>query len=137
MNDLRVEPGALRDFDPCTCCGHPTRALEGFVYLGPEPRAAYAVRWTPASPPHGAVVDLVLGAWGHGSGPGERRLVSLRYGPGPQGNGFRVVDARSSPGVAAQATRRDEVVGRPLGDEVMGLLDAIWIQDPRVPPSGV
>jgi hypothetical protein len=53
------------------------------------------VQWTLGAPEHDVNIDLIIGAWGEGTGPQDRVLVSVLYRPSPSGGSFMVVDAES------------------------------------------
>jgi hypothetical protein len=88
------------------------------------------------APKHDVNIDLIIGAWGEGTGPQDRILVSALYRPSPEGGSFMVVDAESrferKSELCGRAIRRAEVVGMPFASEVFSLLDGVWLHDPRV-----
>ena len=134
---VEVEPLGAKDTGPCDCCGSATRRVRGFVHYGPATEAAYFVGWTPGAVlRHGATFDLVLGAWGEGTGPGDRVAVSVAFKVTARGPEFMVVDATGRPHVTAtmveRALTRAEVIGTATAARVFAVLDAIWVGDPRI-----
>jgi len=81
-------------------------------------------------------IDLIVGAWGDGTGPQDRALVSVLYRPSPGGGSFMVVDAESrferKSELCGRAMLRAEIVGTPFAPEVFALLDGVWLGDPRI-----
>lgn len=135
--EYEVEPmGAAEGL--CACCGAASRAIWGVVHLqGAETVASYFVNWTPgaALAAHPANMDIILGAWGEGTGAADRVGVSLLYSEGENGPGVQVIDARSrkfakNPLLGA-ALGRDEVMDTPVAQSVFGIFDAVFLQDPR------
>lgn len=122
----------------CTCCGNTTRTVWGEISADGHPVAVYYASWTVGSAKHLPNFDLILGAWGSGTEPTDRVLVSLVYRPDANGGSFMVTDGDTRPAndpkLCGRALRRVEVVGTPLAQEVFGLIDAIWLQDPRIEP---
>jgi hypothetical protein len=97
--------------------------------------ATYFVQWTVRSPQHYPHFDFVIGAWGEGTRPDDRVLVSLLYRPGPDG-GVMVVDSAGRPAddraLCGHALSREDVVGSALAANAFALFDAIWLQDARI-----
>jgi hypothetical protein len=133
VGGLLVEPAEEMLAGPCPCCGDATRSLCGLIFKDDCAHAAYFVRWTPGRVPHhGAAFEIVLGAWGEGTGPADRLAVALELAPGEAGPGFRVVDAGPKEGLAERGLRRDEVVGTPIARDVFEIVDAVWRDDARI-----
>jgi hypothetical protein len=128
----------------CECCGAERRAIWGVVHVaGAETVASYFVTWVPgkALAEHAAHMDLILGAWGEGTGAGERVAVSLVYSAEAQDSEMararrvQVIDAASrkiakNPLVGA-ALGPDDVMGSPLAKTAFGIFDAVMTQDAR------
>jgi hypothetical protein len=120
---------------PCDCCGKMSRVVWGGIATKKSTVAAYYVQWTVNAPQHDANIDLILGNMDDDSTPSERVLVSLLYRARPSG-GVMVIDGTGRPvddrEICRQAMKRDEVIGTPLAADVFALVDAIWLQDPRI-----
>jgi hypothetical protein len=135
---LTVELSGSSDHGPCECCGNNSRTVWGDINAGPRTAAVYYVQWTLTRVlDHGANFDLVLGPWGPGTCPTDRRVVAVAYRLIDGGPQFMVIDAAGRPvaksgKLASEALRRDQVVGTPLAPEVFAMLDAIWLGDSRI-----
>lgn len=120
----------------CECCGKVSKTICGEVAIPNKTLAVYFVQWTLGSAEHAPNIDLVLGPWGADSDPGERVLISLAYDPGPDGGGFTIIDSETrpanSPKLCGKALKREDVIGTPFAQEAFQLVDAIWLDDPRV-----
>ena len=93
MGNLEVEPTGQSEYGPCSCCGHMSRTLSGYVHLGDVTLASYVVHFTPGHVVDlGVNMDLVLGKWGDGTGRSDRYVVSLLYRLAPD-PGVMVIDA--------------------------------------------
>ena len=132
--DLKVEPTGAKESGPCACCGDRSRRVWGFVHAGAATLAAYFVSWVPGKPEHDASFDLVVGPWGDGTSPQDRRAVSLTYRASARS--FMVVDAASrpvnDPAVAAIALSREDVVDRPIAQQIFAITDAIFDKEERI-----
>jgi hypothetical protein len=133
MGNVEIEVGK-ESGGVCDCCGNETRTIWGYARDDGEPRAAYYVQWTRGAPQHWANFDFLIGTWGV-KGVHDRRLVAWVYNP--EVESFMLTDAAQRPtassSLCAQALSRAEV----LADEELlatarRLLDAVWLQDPRV-----
>lgn len=95
----------------------------------------YYVQWTVDSPSHDPNFDLVIGPWGEEAETDQRVLVSLLFRPGPLG-GFMVINGAGRPpdirSLCRRALTRAEVIGTWLAEEAFQMVDAIWLQDPRI-----
>src|SRR5262245_21851650 len=117
---LTVEPTGETETGIRECCGHTSRRSWGLVYRNEYPHAAYFVHWTHGHvAQEGATWDIVLGRWGDETSATDRfaaRLLS-RHG---ETNDFMVVDGYPTAMVslAAVSLRRNEIVGRPLAQEI-------------------
>ena len=134
---LRVEPTDSRDFGPCACCGSETRRVWGFVRSPSGTAAAYFVQWAVGRvADHGALFDLILGAWGEGATAANRVLVTLDYRLTDTGPAFMVIDSVSRPAakneVVGRALARTEVVGQPVAQQAFAVADAVLAGDARV-----
>ena len=120
----------------CDCCERTSKTIWGDLGTDQTALAVYYVSWTVAAPEHHPKIDLIVGAWGDGTDPENRILVSLLFRPAADGGSFMVVDANdrltSYRSVCGRAMRRAEVVGTPLGEEIITLVDALWASDPRI-----
>ena len=58
------------------------------------------------------------------------------YEPGPDGGGFTIIDSEARPAnnpkLCGKALKREEIIGTPFAQEAFQLVDAIWMQDPRI-----
>lgn len=122
----------------CACCGAVSRSIWGVVHLvGAETVASYFATWTPGAvlAAHPVNMDVILGAWGEGTGAADRVGVSLLYAEAGGGPALTVIDAKSgklakNPLVGA-ALGRDEVMDTPVAGTVFGIFDAVVAQDAR------
>jgi hypothetical protein len=116
----------------CACCGNVTKTVWGRVSDRERSVAMYYVQWTAGSPDHHPNFDLIIGAWGDGTGPADRVLVSMLHLPG----GVTVIDGAGRPPdtrrLCGRALRREEVIGTPLATNASALFDAVWLQDDRI-----
>lgn len=126
----------------CDCCGQPAIRAEGRLLYLEAPLARYAVRWRPADPWHPARHILYLGDWtghdGTGSGNDRRAVAVADYRGGPD-HGFHLRDDAASLTRALDPwrphhVRRADAIGRPLGERIFAMLDAIHVKDPRLAP---
>ena len=96
----------------------------------------YFVQWTVGAPSHWPNFDLIIGEWGERASADDRVLVALRYHAETQGGGFMVVDSGDRPAAASElygaALRRDDVIGQDIATRAFDIVDAIWMQDPRI-----
>lgn len=137
MNALDVEPTGSKNFGPCSCCGHHSRTVWGFVHRGGVTEAAYWVHWSLGKvDEHGAHLSLVVGKWGDNASPEDRQEVSVLFHRDQDGPAFMITDPTRRDGrehqLAARVLQRHEVVGKPLASIVFGILDAIWLYDGRI-----
>jgi hypothetical protein len=125
----------------CDCCAAPTRSVWGVVHLaGAETVASYFVTWIPEAEgvlaPHPANVDMILGAWGEGTGAADRVGVSLLRTQGAAGPAVKVIDAAprkfARNTLVGAALGADEVIGTPLAESVFGIFEAVFAQDRRL-----
>ncbi len=122
----------------CDCCAKTSRSIWGVVHRsGAETVASYVLQWTPGADlaAHPANLDLILGAWGEGTGAADRVAIALQYGDGVNGPGVSAIDAKPrriarNPLVGA-ALNRDEVIGTPVAQAVFDIFDAVFLQDAR------
>lgn len=120
----------------CKCCGKPTKTLWGYIDIHEQTMAAYYVHWTIGSAHPTSNFDLIVGPCDDDADPKRRQLVSLLFQPSTSGGSFNIIDSESRPAndpeLCGRALTRAEVVGTPLAKEVSELIDAIWLQDPRI-----
>ena len=120
----------------CECCNRQTRTFWGGVsVVDGEPVAVYYVHYATDSAEPPPVIDVVIGPWGDQDPPKDRVLVSMAYKPGA-GGGLMVVDAAGRPAdvrtLCGRALARAEVVGTPLAKLVFDVVDAVFLEDPRI-----
>lgn len=138
MAEYEVEPlGETAGL--CDCCTAATRSVWGVVHLaGAETVASYFVTWAPETVPtaHPANVDMILGAWGEGSGAADRVGVSLLRTPSATGPAVKVIDAAprkfAKNTLVGAALGPEEVIGTPLAENVFGIFEAVFAQDRRL-----
>lgn len=120
----------------CECCGKISKTICGDVSIPEKTLAVYYVQWTVGSAEHFPNIDLVLGPWEAGADPSERVLIALVYDAGPDGGGFTIIDSEARPAnnraLCGRALKREEVIGTPFAEEAFQLIDAIWLDDPRI-----
>jgi len=138
-SDLEVER-AGESGGTCDCCGNESRTVWGNVHERDGGTvASYFVQWTVGRPiaEHPANFDLILGSWGDGTSVDDRYAVSLLYAEDEDGPSVMVIDATDAPrdmsDLAGSALRRDEVIGTPLAAAAFAIVDAIFLQDGRLP----
>jgi hypothetical protein len=133
-----VEAVGSNDHGPCECCGNRSRTVWGCLRSGGRLVASYFVQWTLTRVhDHGANFDLVLGRWGEGTSPADRKIVAVAYRIIDGAPQFMVIDAADRPvaksgKLAAAALRRDQVIGTPLATDVFAMLDSVWLSDDRI-----
>jgi hypothetical protein len=120
----------------CECCGRVSKTIWGDISLQGDSVAVYFIQWTMGASEHYPNVDIVFGAWGEGTDPGQRVLVSMLFRPAADGGSFMVIDGDGRPSdnreLCGRALKRIEVIGTSLAQEAFALVDAIWLQDPRI-----
>ncbi len=139
------KPPSAYDVEPttqtqgrCDCCGCENRTFVGWVHRATgETAAAYFVYFSPEHLAEaGASLDFIIGAWGDDSRAADRMAVSLLYREQEHGPELMVVDATDRPVAASDlvghALTRAEVIGTPLAPIVFDIVDAIFLQDPRL-----
>jgi hypothetical protein len=92
---LTIEESGESLFGPCDCCGQMSSRVWGFVYERDAATAAYYVEWTPGHAVTSATFDLIIGAWGEGTGVSDRQAASLNFRKLESGPAFMVTDARN------------------------------------------
>jgi hypothetical protein len=138
MANLRLEFDETnqRQFGPCECCGNMTSRVWGYVYEDETSLAVYYVEWTPGHDEAGAAFDLILGKWGDEATAADRWASSLEFRNIESGASFRVVDASkrwiAKSSLIGRVLDRDEIIGRPVADEIFAICDAIYDCDPRI-----
>lgn len=138
MNAYEVEPDADLVSGVCDCCGNVSRKITGFVHENDATISGYSLHWTVGCfPDHPANIDLVMGHWGEAASSEQRFLVSLLLTLRDCRPDVLVIDAGDRPiarqhELVSRALRRDQVIGTPLATEVFALIDAIFLDDPRV-----
>ncbi|HLH05026.1 MAG TPA: hypothetical protein VKX25_19820 [Bryobacteraceae bacterium] len=133
---LQINPGDQKTFGPCECCGNLTRRIWGYVYELETPLATYFVEWTPGHDEQDAYWDLIIGKWGEDTGPEDRVAVALAYRVLESGPSFMVIDAATrrlaTGALASRALQREEVIGTELAQTVFGIVDEVFLHDPRL-----
>lgn len=119
----------------CDCCGAPARRIEGSLLHREEPVGRYTARWRPGERDHACRFVLYLGDWG-GRRPGERSVAAADLVPGLAG-GFVLRDdtprlMRALAPWRPRFVRRAEAIGKPLGQRIFALLDAVVVKDQRL-----
>jgi hypothetical protein len=114
-----------------------SRTVSGYLHRGSATEAAYFVQWTLGQVDrHGAHFDLIIGKWGEGTTASDRCAVSLELRRTDSGPAFMVIDSVQRPvgssDLVARALSRSEVIGTPLASAAFEMVDAIWLQDPRI-----
>lgn len=136
-SEFDVEPLG-ETFGVCECCGAARRAIWGVVHAaGAETVASYFVTWVPdvSLSKHAAHMDLIVGAWGEGTGAQDRVAVSLQYRHGGQGVELAVIPSAgrkiAKNPLVGVALGPDDVMGSPLASTAFGIFDAVMGQDMR------
>lgn len=123
-------------FGICKCCGRKSKTIWGDLSDSEITQAVYFVQWIVDAPEHLTNIDLVMGRWGEDAGPDNRILVSLLFQPGNDGGSFMIIDGEGRPAdsrtLCKRALRRAEIIGTPMASEVFGLVDALWLTEPRL-----
>ncbi len=131
-----VETSGSNDFGPCSCCGHMSRTVWGYLNREDQTVAVYYVQWTLGRLDHGANFDLIVGPWDSDSSADDRSVVAVAYRLTPKGPQFMVIDALERPAakstLAKTALKRGQVIGTPLAAEIFAMVDAIWLHDGRI-----
>lgn len=135
MGQLVIET-AGENSGVCACCGHETRTVWGYVREADRTIAAYFVQWTVGMPKHRPTFDFLVGTWGDDS-VRDKQLVSWMFDSRSPAGGFMVVDSSDRPAarseICAQALTRNQVTAnRELMDRARSLIDAVWLDDPRL-----
>jgi len=133
---IEYEATNQAEFGPCPDCGEMTKRVWGWVHRCDVVIAAYFVEWTPSHPQQDATFDLIVGEWGEGAGPQNRKAVSVGYRVMETGPSFMVQDAKarkvgSSP-LVSEALDRKQVIGQPIAENVFAICDAVYLGDPRI-----
>ncbi len=134
MASLNVEPTGEATF-VCDKCGFSGRRVWGEVLDVSEcTLAVYYVSWVGECQGDLPRFDLIIGGWGEGTGPADRRVATVEFNVVDSGPAFRVIDAdeHSYSSLAATALRRDDIVNQPQAEKTFDILDAIWRGDARV-----
>jgi hypothetical protein len=120
----------------CDCCGNTSKTIWGEISTPEKSIAVYYLQWTIGSAKHYPNLDLIIGRWGDGAKPEHRQMVSLLFRPDDDVGQFMVIDSEprlvDRRELCARALRRDEVVGTSIAKDAFEIVDAIWLQDPRV-----
>ena len=113
-----------------------TQRVWGYVNRGETTIAAYFVEWTPGHLASPANFDLILGAWGEGTGPKDKKAVALDLRRTENGPWFTVTDAKSRPiatsPLVGEALGREQIIGKPIADTVFAICDTVLLQDHRL-----
>jgi hypothetical protein len=133
---LEFDAENQREFGPCPHCGQMTKRVWGYAYQSEQAIAAYFVEWTPLHEPLDAIFDLIVGQWGDETDASNRRAVSVAFRMLESGPSFMVQNAKerkvASSELISNALSRQEVLGTPLADTVFGIIDLIYLADPRL-----
>jgi len=136
-SNIVVEPTGSKELGTCPCCGRRSRRVWGQAHSGGKTLAAYFVHWTVGHiPDQGANIDLIIGNWGEGATPEERKAVALAYRLLDSGPSMMVIDANTRPfsssELVGQVLYRDDVIGSPIARNAFAIADAILEQDDRI-----
>jgi hypothetical protein len=133
---LAINPDDQQSFGPCKCCGNMTQRVWGYVNQDEATIAAYFVEWTPGHVENPANFDLIVGAWGPGTSPKDKKAVSLDLRRTDAGPWFTVIDASKRPvatsSLVGEALSREQVIGKPIADTVFSICDTVLLQDHRL-----
>ena len=125
---IEIEPAAMKPSGRCACCGKAKHTAWGFVYDDDAPRACYFVEWVAGHAVATARFDVVVGRWSDDTTESDRTAVSLDYNAGA----FELADAAGRPAAeVGRATKKDDVAGTPLADEVISISRAVLEADVR------
>ncbi len=120
----------------CDCCDRTTVRVWGYIRRDGSATASYFVEWTrDGVDDHGAFFDFIIGNWGDGTSSADRAVASLEFRRIDEAPQFSVIDAatrRDFSSLAGSVLSRAEVIGTPLASMLFGLVDAVWLQDPRI-----
>jgi hypothetical protein len=139
MPSYDVEPDVDQTSGVCECCSNISRQITGFVHELDATRAGYSVHWTVGRfPDHPANIDLIVGGWGEDGTPDQRYVVSMLLTVRDDRPDIIVIDAKDRPiarkaDLVGRALDRNEVIGTPRAKEIFDLIDAIFLNDPRLP----
>lgn len=77
-----------------------------------------------------------MGTWGDGTTSEDRAAIALEFRRVEGAPWFSLIDAEGRPAARSSISRggfrRKEVVGTRLATHAFTLIDAIWLQDPRI-----
>lgn len=135
--NITIEPGEESPPTTCDCCGNQTKTIWGYAYENDSALAAYFVQWTSGRKDHYPNFDFLIGTWGDES-VNDKVLVSWVYNATHEhGGSYMVIDSTNRPAASSnlcsRALSRNEVINN---GELIGIskeiLDAIWVNDPRI-----
>lgn len=134
---LEIEPMG-ESTGKCACCGGRARSIWGIVHrVEAETVASYFVTWVDgvALADHPANIDLIIGAWGEGTGGEDRVAVSLKCTVNESVPAMIVIDAAdrkiANNPLVGVALNREEVMGTPVAKHAFDISDAVVWQDQR------
>lgn len=121
----------------CDHCGFPARRVEGRLVHREEPAGRFTVRWRPGRVDHPAQHVLYLGDWTRRGGMQDGPAVAVADYRGGEGYGFYLRDdaevlLRALKPWRPRFVRRADAIGKPLGETIFALLDAIHVKDSRL-----
>ena len=121
----------------CDCCRQPARSAEGRLVHREEPLGRFTVRWLPGVPDHPARHVLYLGDWNRRGGMDDGPAVAAAEYQGGASHGFYLRDDTPQILTALKPwrphfIRRADAIGKPLGEVLFAMLDAIHVKDPRL-----
>jgi hypothetical protein len=121
----------------CDCCGLPARSAEGRLVHREEPLGRFTVRWRPGVPEHAARHVLYLGDWNRKGGMDDGPAVAAADYMGGESHGFYLRDdtpviLKALKPWRPHFIRRADAIGKPLGEVLFAMLDAIHVKDPRL-----
>jgi hypothetical protein len=133
---LTIYPENQASFGPCECCGNMTSRVWGYINNQDEGVAAYYVEWTPGHQGQQANFDFIVGRWGEGAGPGNRKAISLEFRKLETGPAFMVINASdrkvAESSLVSGALDRNDVIGTPMASTVFAMCNLIYLQDERI-----
>jgi hypothetical protein len=130
MEMFVVEALGPTELLPCDACGDNSKSARGIV-RGGGGETAYLVHWGDGRlDEHGAHFDLLMAR-----NP-ESFAVAVAFLAADE-PGFMVIDASqrqtwSGFPTPVRLLSREEVITTPLAEIVYAIIDAIWLQDPRL-----
>ena len=133
MGTIRVEPEAQEKQSTCEKCGGTNHLLHGYVYDDDHPHGVYFVEWCDGDHPRrAAFLTLGLGAFGEGTGSGDRMAFCLER----RAEGMALTDepARDRPDLLGGFVPRERALQLENVDHLWRVADHIVLGDARLTP---